>query len=44
MSATAGASNMERPELGYENMSHFVVDTDYLADLLRNIDFCSRMQ
>ncbi|XP_042247425.1 tripartite motif-containing protein 54 isoform X1 [Thunnus maccoyii] len=40
MAATAGASSMERPELGYENMSHFVVDTDDLADMLRNIEFC----
>uniref|UniRef100_A0A3Q1GNI4 Tripartite motif-containing protein 54 n=1 Tax=Acanthochromis polyacanthus TaxID=80966 RepID=A0A3Q1GNI4_9TELE len=35
------ASNIERPELGYESMSHFIVDTDDLADMLRNIDFCS---
>ncbi|GAA6235633.1 tripartite motif-containing protein 54 [Lates japonicus] len=40
MAATARASNVERPELGYENMSHFVIDTDDLADMLRNIDFC----
>uniref|UniRef100_A0A3P8SZL7 Tripartite motif-containing protein 54 n=1 Tax=Amphiprion percula TaxID=161767 RepID=A0A3P8SZL7_AMPPE len=37
----ARASNIERPELGYESMSHFMVDTDDLADMLRNIDFCS---
>ncbi|XP_028252399.1 tripartite motif-containing protein 54 [Parambassis ranga] len=41
MVAMARASNMERPELGYENMSHFVIDADDLADLLRSIDFCS---
>uniref|UniRef100_A0A4W6DES4 Tripartite motif containing 54 n=1 Tax=Lates calcarifer TaxID=8187 RepID=A0A4W6DES4_LATCA len=40
MAATARASNVKRPELGYENMSHFVIDTDDLADMLRNIDFC----
>uniref|UniRef100_A0A8C3G6A9 RING-type E3 ubiquitin transferase n=1 Tax=Cyclopterus lumpus TaxID=8103 RepID=A0A8C3G6A9_CYCLU len=39
IAATARDSNMERPELGYENMSHFVIDTDDLADVLRNIDF-----
>lgn len=44
MAVTAGASNMKRPEIGYENMSHFVVDTDDLADTLRNIQFCSGMQ
>ncbi|XP_054872085.1 tripartite motif-containing protein 54 isoform X5 [Amphiprion ocellaris] len=43
MAATARASNIERPELGYESMSHFMVDTDDLADMLRNIDFCSSM-
>uniref|UniRef100_A0A8C3A873 Tripartite motif-containing protein 54 n=1 Tax=Cyclopterus lumpus TaxID=8103 RepID=A0A8C3A873_CYCLU len=30
IAATARDSNMERPELGYENMSHFVIDTDDL--------------
>ncbi|XP_078130900.1 tripartite motif-containing protein 54 [Sander vitreus] len=38
---TARASNMERPELGYESMSHFFIDTDDLTDMLRNINFCS---
>ncbi|KAK9531226.1 hypothetical protein VZT92_010666 [Zoarces viviparus] len=41
MAVTAGASTIERPELGYEDMSHFVIDTDKLADMLRNIDFSS---
>ncbi|CAK6981582.1 tripartite motif-containing protein 54 isoform X3, partial [Scomber scombrus] len=41
MSVTAGASSAERPELGYEDMSHFVVDTDELAVMLRNIEFRS---
>ncbi|XP_068564630.1 tripartite motif-containing protein 54 isoform X2 [Cebidichthys violaceus] len=41
MAVTARASNMERPELGFEDMSHFVIDTDDLADMLRNIDFSS---
>uniref|UniRef100_A0A8C3A5N2 Tripartite motif-containing protein 54 n=1 Tax=Cyclopterus lumpus TaxID=8103 RepID=A0A8C3A5N2_CYCLU len=39
VNSVARDSNMERPELGYENMSHFVIDTDDLADVLRNIDF-----
>lgn len=41
MAAAARDSNTERPELGYESMSHFVVDTDDLAVMLTNIDFCS---
>ncbi|XP_054474432.1 tripartite motif-containing protein 54 [Anoplopoma fimbria] len=41
MAVTARACNMERPELGYDNMSHFVIDTDDLADMLRNMDFSS---
>ncbi|XP_031169693.1 tripartite motif-containing protein 54 isoform X1 [Sander lucioperca] len=41
IAVTARASNMERPELGYESMSHFFIDTDDLADMLRNINFCS---
>ncbi|TMS11939.1 Tripartite motif-containing protein 54 [Larimichthys crocea] len=40
MAATARPSNMELPELGYERMSHFVIDTDHLAVMLMNIDFC----
>ncbi|XP_026174415.1 tripartite motif-containing protein 54 [Mastacembelus armatus] len=40
MAVTARASNIERPELGYESMAHFIIDTDEVADLLRNIDFC----
>ncbi|TKS75392.1 Tripartite motif-containing protein 54 [Collichthys lucidus] len=40
MAATARPSNMELPELGYERMSHFVIDTDDLAVMLMNIDFC----
>uniref|UniRef100_A0A3Q0QZP2 RING-type E3 ubiquitin transferase n=1 Tax=Amphilophus citrinellus TaxID=61819 RepID=A0A3Q0QZP2_AMPCI len=35
------ASKLELPELGYESMSHFVIDIDDLADMLGNIDFCS---
>ncbi|XP_034435174.1 tripartite motif-containing protein 54 [Hippoglossus hippoglossus] len=41
MAVTARASNMERPELGYESMSHFFIDTDDLTDMLQNMDFCS---
>uniref|UniRef100_UPI0037E7A494 tripartite motif-containing protein 54 isoform X1 n=2 Tax=Semicossyphus pulcher TaxID=241346 RepID=UPI0037E7A494 len=39
MTATARASNVERPELGFESMSHFTIDTDDLAFMLMNIDF-----
>ncbi|XP_071323495.1 tripartite motif-containing protein 54 [Trachinotus anak] len=41
MALAARASDVERPELGYESMSHFAIDTDDLADVLRSIDFCS---
>ncbi|XP_035534567.1 tripartite motif-containing protein 54 isoform X1 [Morone saxatilis] len=41
MAATARATNVERPELGYESMSHFAIDTDDLAVMLMNMDFCS---
>ncbi len=43
MAATVRASHMERPELGYESMSHFVLDTDDVAVMLMNVDFCSGM-
>uniref|UniRef100_A0A673C886 Tripartite motif-containing protein 54 n=1 Tax=Sphaeramia orbicularis TaxID=375764 RepID=A0A673C886_9TELE len=36
---TSRTSNLERPELGYESMNNFVIDTDNLTDMLRNIDF-----
>ncbi|KAJ8355802.1 hypothetical protein SKAU_G00185960 [Synaphobranchus kaupii] len=36
---TAKASSIERAEPGYESMSHFVVDTDDVADVLRTMDF-----
>ncbi|KAF3850224.1 hypothetical protein F7725_019943 [Dissostichus mawsoni] len=35
------ASHLERPEVQFESVSHFVLDTDELADLLRNIHFSS---
>ncbi|KAM9840301.1 tripartite motif-containing protein 54 [Aulostomus maculatus] len=41
MASITRASNLERPEPGYEDLSHLVVDTDDLANVLRNIDFCS---
>lgn len=41
MAAAARASDAERPEPGYESMSHFVLDTDELAVMLENMDFCS---
>ncbi|XP_039874539.1 tripartite motif-containing protein 54 [Simochromis diagramma] len=40
MAAMARASKLELPELGYESMSHFIIDIDDLADTLRNISFC----
>ncbi|KAK1888799.1 Tripartite motif-containing protein 54 [Dissostichus eleginoides] len=33
------ASHLERPEVRFESVSHFVLGTDDLADLLRNIHF-----
>ncbi|CAJ1077915.1 tripartite motif-containing protein 54 [Xyrichtys novacula] len=41
MAASAQVSHMERPELGFESMNHFTIDTDDLAVMLMNIDFCS---
>ncbi|XP_060947796.1 tripartite motif-containing protein 54 [Limanda limanda] len=41
MAVTARASTLERPELGFESMSHFSIDTDNLTDMLQNMDFCS---
>ncbi|XP_034554779.1 tripartite motif-containing protein 54 [Notolabrus celidotus] len=41
MAASSRASNMERPELGFENMNHFTIDTENLAVMLMSIDFCS---
>lgn len=41
MAAAAGAANVERLELGYENMNHFDIDTDDVAAVLMNIDFRS---
>nr|XP_029137331.1 tripartite motif-containing protein 54 [Labrus bergylta] len=41
MTETARASDIERPELGFESMSHFSIDTDDLAVMLMNIDFSS---
>ncbi|KAM8832825.1 tripartite motif-containing protein 54 [Spinachia spinachia] len=41
IAVAARSSHMERPELGYEDMSHFVIDTNDLADMLRNIHFPS---
>ncbi|KAG9347564.1 hypothetical protein JZ751_005132 [Albula glossodonta] len=36
---TAKASSIERTEPGYESMSHFIINTDDVADMLRSIDF-----
>ncbi|XP_029903747.1 tripartite motif-containing protein 54 [Myripristis murdjan] len=38
---TAKAHKVERPEVGYESMSHFNINTDDVAEMLRNMDFCS---
>ncbi|XP_041814539.1 tripartite motif-containing protein 54 [Chelmon rostratus] len=40
MAAAARASNTQRPQLAYERMSHLVLDTDELAVMLMNMDFC----
>lgn len=40
MAGTARASNMERPEPGFENMSRFNINIDNLAVMLMNINFC----
>lgn len=41
MAAASRTSSTERPELGYELMNHFTIDTDDAAAALQNIDFCS---
>uniref|UniRef100_A0A667ZY73 Tripartite motif-containing protein 54 n=1 Tax=Myripristis murdjan TaxID=586833 RepID=A0A667ZY73_9TELE len=40
-SASSKAHKVERPEVGYESMSHFNINTDDVAEMLRNMDFCS---
>ncbi|XP_029452195.1 tripartite motif-containing protein 54 [Rhinatrema bivittatum] len=37
-------STIERPEQGYENMDHFSVNVDYVAEMLRTIEFQSGFQ
>uniref|UniRef100_A0A3P8YP60 Tripartite motif-containing protein 54 n=1 Tax=Esox lucius TaxID=8010 RepID=A0A3P8YP60_ESOLU len=39
ISTMAKASNMERPEPGYESMAHFDINTEDVAYILRSIDF-----
>ncbi|XP_033859359.2 tripartite motif-containing protein 54-like isoform X1 [Acipenser ruthenus] len=39
MTDTAKASNMERTEPGYENMDHFIINTEDVSGMLRTIDF-----
>uniref|UniRef100_A0A667ZBM1 Tripartite motif-containing protein 54 n=1 Tax=Myripristis murdjan TaxID=586833 RepID=A0A667ZBM1_9TELE len=34
------SSYLPRPEVGYESMSHFNINTDDVAEMLRNMDFC----
>lgn len=41
MALTGRTSTLERLELDFENMSGFMIDTDELLEMLRNIDFCS---
>lgn len=33
------ASMSSRPEPGYENMDHFSINVDYVAEMLRTIEF-----
>lgn len=44
MAAAAASSSAERPEPGFESMSHFVLDTEQLVVMLENMDFCSGNQ
>lgn len=41
MAAAARSSSAERPEPGFESMSHFVLDTEQLVVMLENMDFSS---
>ncbi|XP_075869183.1 tripartite motif-containing protein 54 isoform X2 [Nelusetta ayraudi] len=41
MAAAARGSSAERPEPGFESMSHFVLDTEQLVVTLENMDFSS---
>lgn len=41
MAAASRTSSAERPELGYEDMDHFTIDTEDAAAALQSIDFCS---
>lgn len=41
MAAAARGSSAERPEPGFESMSHFVLDTEQLVVMLENMDFSS---
>ncbi|KAF7230989.1 tripartite motif containing 54 [Nothobranchius furzeri] len=43
MSVVMRTWNLERLELSYESMDHFIINTDDIADSLRNMDFCSCM-
>jgi len=43
MATMTRTSNIERLELGYQSMDHFTVDTDDVADMLGNMNFCSSM-
>lgn len=40
----ARSSSAGRPEPGFENMSHFVLDTEQLVVMLENMDFGSGEQ
>ncbi|XP_077408572.1 tripartite motif-containing protein 54 isoform X3 [Vanacampus margaritifer] len=39
MSACARDANVLRPQLSFDNMSHFVIDVDVIADILKDIHF-----
>ncbi|CAF93916.1 unnamed protein product [Tetraodon nigroviridis] len=44
MAAASRTSSTERPELGYENMNHFTVDTEEAAAALQSLHFCSGVE
>ncbi|KAM9798252.1 tripartite motif-containing protein 54 [Neosynchiropus ocellatus] len=38
--AAARSSSAERPDAGFQSLSHFAIDTDAAAQRLRSMDFC----
>ncbi|XP_005999292.1 tripartite motif-containing protein 54 [Latimeria chalumnae] len=41
MSDVSKSTSLERTDPGYENMDHFVVNVDHVAEMLRTVDFDS---